>query len=254
MKTLGFTLCVRNCIETDYCWEESLNSVLPIADQVVVCDSESTDGTRERLEEIASSEKKIKIVDWKWQNPKGDHYFIVNWYNHARKQLDTDLNFQIEADEVLSERSFNELRSIMALNEPISRRVLRYNFWQDHRHMAPNGHVCSHDVIRLGDSGLFMPSDFPMPEAIPICNLSQTSNIEVFHYGFIRKRKGFFIKARRLQNELLGSYDPRLAALEDEGENDNWMTHFQFPEPLREYFGPHPKSAHKWLEDRGYKL
>lgn len=253
MKSLGVIMCVRDVEETDYCWKEALSSVMPIADQVVVCDSESTDGTREILEEMAGQEKKIKIVDWKWPHPKGDGSFVVDWYNHAREQLDTDYCLQNEADEVMHENSHAEMRDLLNLadREIVVRMLKRYNFWEDHRHLAPRGHLCAPEVIRLAPQEFFMPSDSPHPKATDVSKHNRPCTVELFHYGFIRRRKAFFKKSRRILDYFFGQYDPKLEAIEHKPEI-NWMKACPFPVPLQRFQGSHPRAAWRWLIDRGY--
>jgi glycosyltransferase involved in cell wall biosynthesis len=244
-------MCLRNAEIADYCWREAIESVTPIADQIVVCDSESNDGTREALEVVASKNKKIKIVDWAWTNPIGDREFHVEWYNYAREHLDTDVNFQVEADEVLHECSHNLIRELLMIRSDFSRRVMRYNFWIDHKTILPIGVRCSHDLVRIGPAKMFMPSDYPHKFARRICDISKPSSIELFHYSFIRNKNGFITKSKNLQVWNFGKTDNGyLSAIESAG--DKWKESIQVGGKLKEFHGTHPKAAWGWLGNHGY--
>jgi glycosyltransferase involved in cell wall biosynthesis len=47
MKTLAGILCIRNGLKLDYCFREAGQSLLGVCDEVVICDSDSDDGTRQ---------------------------------------------------------------------------------------------------------------------------------------------------------------------------------------------------------------
>ena len=65
MKVCGFTF-VRNAIRFDYPVTESILSVLPVCDEIVVAVGNSDDGTRKLIESISSP--KIKIIDTVWDD------------------------------------------------------------------------------------------------------------------------------------------------------------------------------------------
>lgn len=253
MKTLGATIPLRNGDELDFCWRECIRSLLPICTEIVVAESDSTDGTREALDEWAAYEPKLKICHFPFSNPHGDHDYIHNWINYAREHLHTDYNIQLDADEVLDDRDADRiLRRIQG--DPVSLTVRRWNFWMDNKHVIPSGHCLGSEVIRVAPANLWLPSDSPHPKGIEAMRIAQMHlDIEVFHYGFIRKREAFFQKERGLQKALNGSYDPRL--VEAEKGAGNWMADEAIAEwlPLvKPYDGPHPKAAHQWLIDRNY--
>lgn len=254
MKTLGASIPLRNGDDLDFCWKECILSVLPICQQVVVAESDSTDGTREALDEWAAREPKIRICHYPFTNPTGQNGYIHDWINYAREHLTTDYNIQLDADEVLDERSHGKILQRIQ-GPPISLTVRRYNFWRDHRTLIPFGHCCGSEVIRVAPASLWLPSDSPHPKGVQAMRLAKMNlDIEVFHYGFIRKREAFFKKERGLQKNLIGKYDPRLE--EAELFDGNWMMMpgiSDWIHKLQPYNGPHPKVAHEWLRERGFE-
>lgn len=247
----GYTM-IRNGISLDYCFEETIRSLLPVCDEVVVCDSESTDGTRERLVEMQSSEPKIRIVDWPWPNPvaRGWEWF-VEWINFVRLKLDFDYQIQLDADEVLSEQGYPRIRQAYRMGECLW--FNRLNFWRDPWHLIPLGRTCSARVARMGPSCFWMPSDEPHEFVPEICECAvEDPVLQIFHYGFIRGQKAYHAKAKITCNAWFGKVDPRLIKAEELGEP--WQNHCVHNLPYQDFNGEHPKVAHEWLLKNGHSL
>lgn len=256
--TLGGNICIRNGFELDYCWREAIQSLLPVCDEVVVCDGGSTDGTREHIVEWAEREPKIKLVDYPWPNPKGDIKFWTDWLNFAREHIKCDFQIQLDADEVLSENSYDWIKSYKHCTEAGKHESLwckRWNFWRDAQSLIPYGHCLSNRVCRIAPQGVWLPSDGADERGWRATALAQDSGIEIFHYGFIRKRESFFKKARALQEMFFNSYDPRLEEVEK--VDGNWMVNIsevEWTTQLVPFEGKHPMIMEKWLTERGCKI
>lgn len=256
MITLGGNVCIRNGLELDYCWREAISSLLPVCDEVVVCDGESTDGTQKLIRDWMEEEPKIKLCVYKWKDPKGDIDFWVNWLNYARHHVRSHFMIQLDADEILCSRSYPELERIKALGFPqrFSLWCERLNFWKDHRHLIPHGVCLGHRVVRVAPQNVWLPSDGPHPkgaEAVMMAREPQNP-IRIFHYGFLRRHEAFFKKARAIQRYFWNSYDERLELQEGNG---NWMEDIENVEWINRlvpYDGPHPIHALAWLTERGY--
>lgn len=254
MKTLGASIPLRNGDDLDFCWRQTIQSVLPICQEVVIAESDSTDGTREVLDEWARLEPKIKICHYPWKDPVGDRDFIHNWINYAREHLHTDYNLQMDADEILDDRAHGEI--INRIQGPeVALTMRRWNFWIDHRHTIPFGKCLASEVIRVAPQRLWLPSDSPHPNGVEAMRVAKWHlDLQIFHYGFIRRRAAFFRKERGLQKALIGNYDPRLVRAEQ--RDDNWMDNpdiAEWRDQVQPYDGPHPKVIHNWLRERGYE-
>lgn len=255
--TLGGNVCVRNGDELDYCWREAVLSLLPVCDEVVICDGESTDGTQEAIRDWMNIEPKIKLCVYKWPDPKGDIDFWVNWLNYARLHVRSDFMIQLDADEILSEQSYPAVRAVKDLAYPqyFSLWCSRYNFWKDERHLIPPGVCLSDRVIRIAPQNVWLPSDGIHRNGGEAVGMARDwrEQIQIFHYGFLRKPGAFFKKARALQGYFFDNYDSRLAAVEDD---KNWMTNIKDVEwinQLVEFRGSHPALGKVWLRERGYQ-
>ena len=250
--TLGGNVCIRNGDELDYCWRESVASLLPVCDEVVVCDGESTDGTQEAIREWMIKEPKIKLCVYPWPDPKGDINFWVTWLNFARVHIRCDWEIQLDADEVLSDKSYPE---VLVHKEGGRHSVFfkRHNFWQDHKHTIPHGVCLSHRVVRMAPQDVWLPSDGPHPMGAEAVSMGVESDIEIFHYGFLRRRAAYFAKSKELHRMFFDTYDQRLADAEKSG--GNWMREIggiEWTGNLVDFHGEHPKVIRKWLNERHY--
>lgn len=256
MKLGGF-VCVRNVLNLDYCWREAVQSLLPICDEVVICDSDSEDGTSEIIRDWAHKEAKLTICNFPWTDPKGDNTWYPTWLNTAREHLKMKDGWCIylDADEILHETSYPMVR--WAAEKQKALVCERFNFWRDPQHLIPKGVCLGWEVIRVGPQRLFFPSDYPDPRAAEIMRIAQRiGKVEIMHYGFLRRREAFFRKARAVQRIWGGdSYDPRLEAAEIyDGEWACTPGITGWENKLDPFHGTHPSVIRPWLTERGYTL
>lgn len=102
MIVSGFTF-IRNGIELDYPFIESISSILPVVDEMIVVVGDCSDQTREKIESIPSD--KIKIIDTVWDESlrKGGE-ILAQQTNIALDHISGDWGFYIQGDEVLHEK------------------------------------------------------------------------------------------------------------------------------------------------------
>jgi hypothetical protein len=250
----GYTL-TRDVLVNDYCAELAINSLLGCCDKVLVCDSDSTDGTREWLDKWAAHEPRLRVINWPWPNPVGDKFFLVRWINFAREHLELSMQLHVEADECLHEDDYGAIREAAAIGWP--RMFDRLNFWRDAQHLSPDGTYCGHRVARLGPQALWMPSDAPDPtgsqELVITAHATPPDpRLRIFHYGALRKNEAFIRKSEIMQTAVLNSFDHRLREAREAGVH--WETLCREGlAPLKDFTGTHPAAAKVWLELRGYK-
>ena len=107
MRIEGFTY-VRNGFKMGYPFLPSINSVLPIVDQLFVVVGDSEDGTREAIENIKND--KIVIVDSIWEEEKRVNGEIFkDQANLGLQKVAGDWAIHIQADEVLNEADGEKL-------------------------------------------------------------------------------------------------------------------------------------------------
>ena len=107
MKISGFSY-VRNGVDYDYPFIESIMSVLPICDEFIMVLGDSTDSSREAINAIGSD--KIKIVDsiWDMNNRVGGKVFAQQ-ANIGLDYITGDWAFHIQADEVVHENDLEKI-------------------------------------------------------------------------------------------------------------------------------------------------
>ncbi len=113
MKVSGFTF-VRNAIKYDYPVVESITSILPIVDEMIVSVGDSSDDTLALIQSIDSP--KIKIVHSVWDDSlrEGGKVLAVETDKaFDAVAADSDWAFYIQADEVVHEQYHDAIVAAM---------------------------------------------------------------------------------------------------------------------------------------------
>lgn len=243
---------VRNGNRLDYCWQLAVQSMLPVCDEVVVCDSDSDDNTRADVEAWMLVEPKLRWINYPWPDPKGDVWMLIKWLNFARKELRYDMQLTLDSDEVFHPDCYPEIRRAVA--ERGCRWIRRLNFWGDAQHTVREGQVCGTNVVRLGPTEYEMPSDnseaHPGGEPMIRQKALYHPKLLIWHLGFLRRREAFFAKSRVMQMAVCNDYDKRLEAAETNGQP--W--HNNTGVVTEPYTGTHPEIVRQWLTERGYTV
>jgi glycosyltransferase involved in cell wall biosynthesis len=253
MKLSGLVL-TRNCVVNDYAYIQAIQSLLPVCDEVVVSDSDSTDGTLEVLNAWAAEEPKIRVVNYPWPDPKGEMGWFVKWINHGRSHVKAPMMLQLDADEVLSDEPSTKAAIELTVSIRGAIAFDRINFVRDAHSVIPEGECCGRWVVRLGPSHLHWVSDEPhKPGEVPLLDMAHLEHgAKIFHLGFLRKREAFFRKAQVVGTAFFNEYDQRLKRSELSG--DHAFSEFPWWNRLTVYHGYFPLSVRAWLKERGYKI
>ncbi|MFH1369258.1 MAG: glycosyltransferase [Elusimicrobiota bacterium] len=112
MKISGATF-IRNGIKYKFPFTESIRSVLPLCDEMIVAVGNSEDGTRKKIEEI--NDPRIRIIDTVWddKNRRGGQ-ILSEQANIALSECRGDWIFYIQADEVAHEDDLPVIRQSLA--------------------------------------------------------------------------------------------------------------------------------------------
>ena len=137
MRIEGFTY-VRNGFKMGYPFMASIQSILPIVDQLIVVVGDSEDGTKKAIENLKND--KIVIVDSVWEEEKRINGEIFrDQANLGLKRVTGDWAIHIQADEVLNEADGEELIKYIKiadeLNEVDGLLFPFYHFWGDYMHI-----------------------------------------------------------------------------------------------------------------------
>jgi glycosyltransferase involved in cell wall biosynthesis len=137
MKISGFTY-VRNGFTFGYPFLVSIQSVLPLVDELIVVVGDSTDGTREAIEGLGSP--KIRIIDTVWDEEfRISGKIFAQQANIGLDHTSGDWAFHVQVDEVFHEAEYEEIRRAIRLAD--SREEIDgvlfpfYHFWGDYQHI-----------------------------------------------------------------------------------------------------------------------
>lgn len=260
MKSLGGFVCVRNGISLDYSFQQAIESLLPVCDEVIACDSDSEDGTTELLHQIASEDSRIKVINWPWTDPQArSHHAWIEWLNFARSHLTADCQITLDADEVLddSPQCHLVIRDALLTDNP-ARFFHRLNFWRDPFSLIPTGHCLADHVARMGYADRKTHSDEPRVEDGEDWRLLDEGlhhpDLKIFHLGFLRPKSIFYAKSNAVARMWQGGgRDARLVEGEAKGL-EVWQTDCAYADKLLPYSGYYPASVVKWLANRGHLI
>lgn len=118
MRVSGFTF-VRNAVSLDYPVLESIDSALPIVDEMVVNVGDSSDGTRELIDSIDSP--KIRIISSRWDpEVRSGGRMLAIQADLALSRCAGDWALYLQADEVIHEEDYD--RILAALHDHLDDR------------------------------------------------------------------------------------------------------------------------------------
>jgi Glycosyl transferase family 2 len=125
---------MRNCIENDYPFIEMLRHHLPLADEIIVNEGYSTDGT---FEAISNLDPKIKVFRTTWDKPKGEEWWI-HFKDTARRRCTGDWCIHLDSDEFVPEWEFERIRAHLSDTKDVMVPVRFMNFWGNYRVYHPD--------------------------------------------------------------------------------------------------------------------
>ncbi len=113
MKVAGFTF-IKNALQFDYPVVESIRSILPLCDEMIVAVGDSADNTRELIQSISSD--KIRIIDTVWDATlREGGAVLADETNKAFRAINSkpDWCFYIQGDEVVHQQYHTAIKEGM---------------------------------------------------------------------------------------------------------------------------------------------
>jgi hypothetical protein len=191
----GFTF-IRNGVKYDYPFEESLRSLLPLVDELVVNVGVGEDETLSRVKALAASDPKIRIFESVWDESLRKGGLILSQQtNLAIQQCKGNWGIYLQADEVLHEEDYPLIREAIARasqREEVDGIIFRYvHFYGDFFVVNRNTTAYRHEVrcIRL-NRGIVSWKDAQgfrrkAGEKFEKLRVIRTP-ARIFHYGWVR--------------------------------------------------------------------
>jgi glycosyltransferase involved in cell wall biosynthesis len=120
---------VKNGIFLDYHVVEMLKHHLPLADEIIVNEGNSSDRT---FEEISKIDKKIKVFRSDWGKLKDQSWF-VKFKNDARQKCKGEWCILLDCDEFIPEWEFSRIRQYLQETTDIMIPVRLMNFYGNYK-------------------------------------------------------------------------------------------------------------------------
>lgn len=109
----GFTF-VRNGVKFDYPVLESLRSLLPLVDELVVVVGKGEDETFARIQALAAGEPKLRVFESAWdERLRKDGAILAQQTDLALSHCTGDWGLYLQADEVLHEDDYPRIRAAL---------------------------------------------------------------------------------------------------------------------------------------------
>jgi glycosyltransferase involved in cell wall biosynthesis len=248
----GFTF-VKNGVILDYPFLESIQSILPICDEVVVVVGQSDDDTRERI--VALNEPKIKIIDTVWDpNLRTGGQILAQQTNIALDHIRGDWGFYIQADEVVHEKYLPIVRQAAEQhlkNPKVEGLLFAYrHFYGSYDYVGVSRDWYRHEirVVRNSphirsykDAQGFRTVDDKKLTVVQI-------DAEMFHYGWVRSPS-----AQKKKKELVSPlwHDDQWME-ENVGEDDKFR--YNRRELLHKFEETHPAVMLDRIEQMNWKF
>jgi len=252
-STLGVYQFIHNGEEYDYPFLESLESVLPIADKIVVCECESTDNTLNILKEFQENHKeKVTIIHRPWVK----HFTELSTLgNYASTFLDTDWKWQLQSDEVLHQNQYNNINAWLELIEKhnLTTTALTTKYTHFLANFETEFDFCYQEIVRIfkrGSKWVLVGDACQLDGGNPKEVLS--TDIMVYHYGKVHEGAVGFKKEINFQNLFkdIGFPDPKMKEMQEKFGKDYCDYVYLFESSIKEgkvrkFEGTHPEVMKK---------
>jgi glycosyltransferase involved in cell wall biosynthesis len=120
---------VKNGLYYDYHVVDMLKHHLPLADEIIVNEGRSSDGT---YEQISRLDPKIKVFRSEWGNPK-DFSWFVKFKDSARNLCKGEWCILLDCDEFIPEWEFQRIRDYLERAQEIMIPVQLINFYGNYK-------------------------------------------------------------------------------------------------------------------------
>jgi len=253
MKISGFSY-IRNGIQVDYPFLEAIQSVLPICDEFVIAVGDSTDGTKDAIQNLKSD--KIKIIDTVWDMSKRTGGVIfAEQSNIALDGVTGDWVVHIQADEAIHEDDINLLKEEILKydKDPRVEGLLLpyYHFWGDYKHIWTSRKVHRYEIRAFRNiKGIRSYRDsqgfrkYSSPENYANGEVGEKlrvkmSKVPVFHYKRVRAPRE--MKQKMVLFKSFYKDDKWIENFKKSGDEYNYENY----DKLDEFNGSHPKVMHE---------
>ncbi|QDV22103.1 glycosyltransferase [Aureliella helgolandensis] len=247
MFVSGFTI-VRNAVQYDYPVVESIRSILPAVDEMIVAVGNSCDATRELIESIGSP--KIRIIDTVWDDAqRRGGTVLAQQTNLALAECTGDWCFYIQADEVVHEQDLARIQATMRRYEhspSVDAISFRYHhFRADYGIRDPLPYRRQVRIVRpqrgiqsVGDACGFGRGDHKLK--------SVSCGAWIYHYGYVKPPQNMAAK----NNYFQSLYDGRMVTPGEASEAREYAWNLRTCEAFQ---GTHPQVMNQRIANKNWE-
>ena len=217
MKVTGFTIC-RNAIRFGYPLKESLQSLLPLVDELVVGVGDSDDGTWELIHSIGDS--KIAAFRTVWDMSRREAGILLSEQtNIALARCTGDWAVYLQADEVLHEGDLGRIRGQLEHHLNLATEGLSFKYvhfygsygtvqdnWCQWYRREVRAVKIGRGVVSVGDAAGFKVDDGGRMRRL----IRADARGSVYHYGWVRPPEVMVAKRQHI-GHLYDSAEPEPA-------------------------------------------
>ena len=254
MKVCGFTF-IRNAIIYDYPLVESILSILPICDLVIVAVGRSDDETEQLIRAIDPN--KIKIIHTEWDNTlmKGGKV-LADETNKAFRAVPKEYDWAvyIQGDEVIHESDHNAIVHAMVKyqdNDRVDGLLFNYrHFYGSYDYIGTAGHWYKQEVrviknnpsiFSYRDAQGFRKDDHQKINVIPI-------NAWIYHYGWVKDPEAMQKKQLAMGADFHGD------VYSDEARKEERFDYSKEVSSLARFNGSHPSVMNQRIKLKNWNF
>ncbi len=248
MKVCGFTI-VRNAVRFDYPVLESICSLLPLVDEMLVAVGNSEDDTLALIKGIGSPKIRIMESNWDDQLREGGRV-LAEETNKALKAIGPDFDwcFYLQADEVLHEKWHALLRKAMEENlhqAEVQGLLFDYLHFYGSYHYIGDSRTWYRREVRIIRNLPGMAS-YRDAQGFRIDGSKirvKHSGAEIHHYGWVKNPR--FQQEKQKHFHKLWHTDEELSRFVAQADEFDYRK----IDSLREFSGSHPAVMHERMKD-----
>lgn len=249
MKVSGFSF-VRNAVKYGYPVVESLRSLLPLCDEVVLAVGNSDDGTLDLVRSL--NEPNLRIVETVWnENLREGGRILAQQTDVAYSHCTGDWCIYLQADEVFHEADYSLLRKELEAahrTESCEALIFRYLHFYGSYDFVGGGRQWYRreiralrrepNIISWRDAQGFRKTN-DAGEAVKL--RAKQTEVRVFHYGWVREPKA----QQRKLNSSNRLYNPDAPLIADDNADD---FDYDSSHELERYTDSHPALMRERIE------
>jgi len=254
MKVSGFAIA-RNVLQADYPIRESLLSIAPLCDEIVVAVGNSDDGTREFIQNLPIDQ--LKIIDTIWNDELRNGGLVLS--DETNKALnavseDSDWCFYIQADECIHENDIPIISDAMKryCEDPkVQGLLFNYNHFYGSYDYLGDSRKWYRNEIRIVKNTRNIKSWKDAQGFRTLQNKKlqvKKANASIYHYGWVKSPE--FQQVKQKQFHRLWHDDEKLKNYVSDGAEFDYSS----IDSLRVFTGNHPSLMLNRINSANWKF